>query len=65
MSDSVEEKIRLRAYAKFLSRSNGNGGNGHGSDMSDWLEAEKEVFAEDAQRGAKPKRRRKAAVGAH
>jgi hypothetical protein len=37
---SIEEKIQETAYFKFLER----GGNHDGSDIQDWLDAEKEVL---------------------
>ena len=57
MGHGIEEKIRLRAYEKFLSRS-----NGHGSDIEDWLDAEREIVAETAESVAKPQRRKRKVV---
>ena len=37
----IEDKIRVRAYSRFLER-----GCNHGNDMSDWLVAEQEVKKE-------------------
>jgi len=37
----IEDKIRIRAYSRFLER-----GCSHGNDMADWLVAEKEVKKE-------------------
>ena len=38
MSQNVNEKIAQRAYELYMSR-----GGEHGSDMDDWLRAEREV----------------------
>jgi Protein of unknown function (DUF2934) len=35
-----DEEIRLRAYHRYLDR-----GAGHGSDLDDWVEAEKDLKA--------------------
>jgi hypothetical protein len=44
-ADSIEERIRQRAHELYLMR-----GNGHGStELDDWLEAEREILAEDRQ----------------
>ncbi len=42
-----QEKIAMRAYEKWCKR-----GRPHGTNMQDWLEAEKELKAESAK-GAK------------
>jgi len=34
----TEERIRIRAYHRYLER-----GGGHGADFDDWLEAEREL----------------------
>ena len=38
---SCEERIAIRAYERFLER-----GGEHGQDVTDWLEAEREVVSE-------------------
>jgi hypothetical protein len=46
------EKIALRAYEKWCDR-----GYAHGSDMQDWLDAERELQTEMTRTGAKTNRR--------
>jgi hypothetical protein len=45
------EEIALRAYYAFLGR-----GSIHGSDLDDWLQAEREVLQESKKRSARRKK---------
>ena len=47
-TESVEEAIRRRAYELYLER-----GGAHGSEVDDWLQAEREIPAQSRPRGAK------------
>ncbi len=40
----LEERIRRRAHQIYLSRR-----NGHGSELEDWLEAEREILGKEKQ----------------
>ncbi len=41
---STEERIRLRAHEIYIQR-----GNAEGSELDDWLEAERQIMAESEQ----------------
>lgn len=43
------KKIAERAYQKYVQK-----GGQHGSDLADWLEAEKEIKAEEKSKTKKP-----------
>lgn len=54
MATSSREEVARRAYELFLSR-----GAGHGRDLDDWLEAERQLAVSIPTRanGASPRRR--------
>jgi hypothetical protein len=54
MATSSREEVARRAYELFLSR-----GAGHGRDLDDWLEAERQLAVGIPRRasGASPRRR--------
>lgn len=54
MATSSREEVARRAYELFLSR-----GAGHGRDLDDWLEAERQLAASVPRRAsvASPRRR--------
>jgi len=49
-STSLEEQIRQRAYELYLQR-----GNEPGSELDDWLQAEREILAAQDEQGKEEK----------